>query len=225
MEYIKGEIFLETILKQIEKEKIIAIVRGVSNDKLIPLAQALYDGGIRLMECTYDSSGKVDDEEIAKNIEMLSTHFKDRICVGAGTVLTEKQVILTKNAGGKFIIYPDTNPLIIKKTKKEGLVSIPGALTPSEICTAKREGADYVKIFPVTTLGPGYIRDVLAPLSDCKLLAVGGVNEENMKDYFAAGVKGVGIGSNIVDKNAIAMNDFETITKRAKLYIDILQDL
>lgn len=210
------------VIKAIEKEKIITIVRGVSREKLIPLAQAMYDGGIRLIECTYDSSGKIMDDQTAENIKMLTEYFNGRMCVGAGTVLTEKQVILTKKAGGKFIISPDTNPSIIKKTKEEGLVSIPGALTPSEICTAKREGADFVKIFPVTALGPGYIRDVLAPLSNCKLLAVGGVNENNMKDYFAAGVMGVGIGSNIVDKKAIEKNDFEAITKHAKLYVDAL---
>ena len=213
---------MNKVIETIEKEKIITIVRGVKRDKLIPLAQAMYDGGIRLIECTYDSSGKVTDDKTAENIKMLAEYFEGRMFVGAGTVLTENQVALTKKAGGKFIISPDTNPLVIKKTKEEGLVSIPGALTPSEICIAKKEGADFVKIFPVTALGPGYIRDILAPLSDCKLLAVGGINEKNMIDYFTAGVSGIGIGSNIVDKKAIEKNDFEAITKHAKLYVDSL---
>ncbi|WP_143442559.1 bifunctional 4-hydroxy-2-oxoglutarate aldolase/2-dehydro-3-deoxy-phosphogluconate aldolase, partial [Klebsiella pneumoniae] len=93
--------------------------------------------------------GKINDEEIASGIEMLAEHFKGEMLVGAGTVLTERQVELTRKAGGKFIISPDTNPDIIKKTKEMGLVSIPGALTPSEIVTASRAGADFVKVFPV----------------------------------------------------------------------------
>ena len=212
----------EQVINKILKEKIITIVRGVSSDKLIPLAQAMYEGGIRLIECTYDASGKVKDEEIAANIKMLANHFAGKMYVGAGTVLTKKQVVLTKKAGGKFIISPDTNRAIIKKTKKEGLVSIPGAFTPTEICIAKRAGADFVKIFPVGAIGSKYVRDVLAPLSDCKLLAVGGINEKNMNEYFDAGVLGIGIGSGIIDKKAIEKNDFEAITNHAKLYTESL---
>ena len=208
----------EQVIKRIEKEKIITILRGVPSDKLIPLAKAMYKGGIRLIECTFDASGKTSDEEIAAKIKLLSEHFKGKMFVGAGTVLTKKQVVLTKKAGGMFIISPDTNPAVIKKTKKEGLVSIPGAFTPTEICTAKRAGADFVKLFPVGAIGSKYVQDVLAPLSDCKLLAVGGINENNMNEYFEAGVLGIGIGSGIVDKKAIENNDFETITQHAKLY-------
>lgn len=208
----------EQVIKRIEKEKIITILRGVPSDKLIPLAKAMYKGGIRLIECTFDASGKTSDEEIAAKIKLLSEHFKGKMFVGAGTVLTKKQVVLTKKAGGMFIISPDTNPAVIKKTKKEGLVSIPGAFTPTEICTAKRAGADFVKLFPVGAIGSKYVQDVLAPLSDCKLLAVGGINENNMNEYFEAGVLGIGIGSGIVDKKAIENNDFEAITQHAKLY-------
>ena len=92
-------------IKQIEENKIIVIVRGVAKEKLIPLAEAMYAGGIRIMECTYDATGKMPDEENAANIAMLAEHFGDRMVVGAGTVLTEKQVRLTKEAGGKFSRY------------------------------------------------------------------------------------------------------------------------
>lgn len=213
----------ENILLKIEEEKIIAIVRGVSKEKLIPLAQAMYDGGIRFIECTYDADGKTTDEEIASSIEMLAHHFDGKMYVGAGTVLTEKQVELTKKAGGKFIISPDTNPDIIRKTKEEGLVSIPGALTPSEIVIARNAGADFVKVFPVNALGSRYIKDVLAPLSNAKLLAVGGINENNMAEYFEAGALGIGIGSGIVNKKLISNNEFAEITKLAKLYTDTVK--
>ncbi len=209
---------MDTTIKKIQEDKIIVIVRGVSKEKIIPLARAMYEGGIRLIECTYDAGGVISDEETASNIEMLVKHFGQEMVVGAGTVLTQKQVELTKKAGGKFIISPDTNPEVIKKTKELGLVSIPGALTPTEIASANRFGADFIKIFPVGSMGCNYIKDVKAPLSNIKILAVGGVDENNMKNYFDAGACGVGIASGIVKKEMIDNNDFEGITALAKLY-------
>jgi len=209
---------MKNTIEQIEKNKVIVIVRGVEKEKLIPMCQAIYDGGLRLIECTYDASGKISDEEIADNIKMLADHFQGKMIVGAGTVLTEKQVDLTKKAGGKFIISPDTNPDIIKKTKEEELVSIPGALTPSEITLSNRSGADFVKIFPMDMMGVKYIKDLKAPLSHVKLLAVGGVTADNMKDYLVAGASGIGIGSGVVNKKLISENNFEEITKLARNY-------
>ncbi|MBE7052331.1 MAG: bifunctional 4-hydroxy-2-oxoglutarate aldolase/2-dehydro-3-deoxy-phosphogluconate aldolase [Ruminococcaceae bacterium] len=207
------------IIEQIEKYKIITIVRGVAKEKLIHLAEAMYEGGIRLVECTYDMKGNVSDEETASYIKMLSSHFGDKMVVGAGTVLTEKQVELTREAGGKFIISPDTNVNIIKKTKQQGLVSIPGALTPSEIAMADRAGADFVKVFPVNLLGgPSYIKTISAPLSNVRLLAVNGVSAGNMTEYLEAGACGVGIGSGVVNKAKIDAGDFKAITELAKLY-------
>lgn len=214
--------YMNETIKKIEKEKIITIVRGVSKEKIIPLAKAMYDGGIRLIECTYDASGLISDEETASNIEIIVKYFGQEMVVGAGTVLTEKQVELTKNAGGKFIISPDTNADVIKKTKELGLVSIPGALTPTEIASAGRFGADFVKIFPIGSMGYNYIKDVKAPLSNIKILAVGGVDENNMKDYLGAGACGIGIASGIVKKEMIDNNDFKGITALAKLYTSSL---
>lgn len=215
---------METVINTILKEKIITIVRGVSKEKLVPLVQAMYDGGIRLVECTYDASGKISDEEIASRIHSLVEYFGDKMTFGAGTVLTEKQVELTKKVGGKFIISPDTNPLVIQKTKELGLVSIPGALTPTEIATAKRYGADFVKVFPVDSVGCKYIKDIKAPLSNVRLLAVGGVDENNMQNYFEAGACGIGIGSGIVNKQLIEDEDYEGITKLALKYTNKLKE-
>lgn len=206
---------METVINTILKEKIITIVRGVPREKLIPLAEAMYNGGIRLIECTYDASGKISDEETASGIQSLVEHFKDKMTVGAGTVLTEAQVELTERAGGRFIISPDTNPAVIQRTKELGLVSIPGALTPTEIAAASRCGADFVKVFPVGSMGCNYIKDVKAPLSNVRILAVGGVDENNMQSYFAAGACGIGIGSGIVKKQMIENEDYEGITRLA----------
>lgn len=209
----------DELISKIETEKIIVIVRGIEKEKLIPLAESMYDGGIRLLEVTFDAMGVIGDEETAKNIELLVNHFGDRLSVGAGTVISEKQVELTKKAGGEFIISPDTYSGVIAKTREFEMVSMPGALTPSEIQAANRFGADFVKLFPVTNLGVDYVRAVKAPLSHIKLLAVGGINEKNMSEYLKAGVSGFGVGSNIVDKRLVCDNAFDKITKLAKMYI------
>ncbi len=212
----------DTVIETIEREKIISIIRGVDSDNLIPLAEAMYEGGIRLLEITYSADGSVSDEETAKNIEMLSRHFEGRMIIGAGTVITEKQVELTKKAGGKFIISPDTYESVIKKTRELDMVSMPGALTPSEIQSAHRYGADFVKLFPITNMGVEYVKAVKAPLSHIRLLAVGGINESNMADYLKAGVCGFGIGSNIVNKNLIDSGDYHTISELAKKYTKVI---
>ena len=209
-------------IELIEKSKIIVIVRGVAKDKLIPLAEAMYAGGIRVVECTYDATGKLPDEENAANIAMLAKHFGDRMAVGAGTVLTRKQVQLTKKAGGKFIISPDVNEEVIKETKALDLVSIPGAITPTEASAASRAGADFVKMFPIDFYGPRYLKTVATPLSHVRFLAVNGISEENMTEYLEAGACGVGVGSGIVNKKLIEAGDFAAITLLAKKYTDKL---
>ena len=213
----------EQIINTIEKDKIIVIVRGVEKEKLIPLAEAMYVGGIRLLEVTYSANGKVSDEETAENISILAKHFEGRMYIGAGTVLTEKQVELTAKVGGGFIISPDTCPEVIRKTRELGLVSMPGALTPSEMQIAHRNGADFVKLFPITSLGASYVKAVKAPLSHLKILAVGGVNENNIAEYLKAGINGFGLGSNIIDKKKIAENDWAGITNLAKKYVSLVK--
>lgn len=211
-----------TVINSVLENKIVVIVRGVAKEKLIPLAEAMYAGGIRLLEITYSANKSVSDEETSENIRALSEHFGDRMYIGAGTVLTESQVELTKNAGGKFIISPDVSESVIKKTVELGLVSMPGALTPTEITAAHRAGADFVKLFPITSLGIDYVKAVRAPLSHINLIAVGGVHDGNMKDYLKAGVCGFGIGSNIIDKKLIEAEDYDGITALAKKYVSAL---
>ena len=213
----------DKLIKSIENEKIIVILRGIASEKLIPLVEAMYSGGIRFLELTYSADGRVSDEKNAENIKMLSEHFKDKMNIGAGTVLNERQVELTKEAGGKFIISPDTNPCVIQRTKELGMVSIPGALTPSEIQVAHRSGADFVKLFPITNLGADYVKAIKAPLSHIRLLAVGGVNENNLSEYLRAGVCGFGIGSNIVSKKLVDENNYEEITELAKKYVSAVK--
>ena len=213
----------EKVIKAIEDNKIVTIVRGVESEKLIPLAEAMYEGGIRLLEITYSANGSISDEETAANIEKLSKHFEGRMFIGAGTVITEKQVELTKKAGGWFIISPDTYENVIKKTRELDMVSMPGALTPSEIQAAHRYGADFIKLFPITNMGIDYVKAVKAPLSHIKFLAVGGIDENNMADYLKAGVCGFGIGSNIINKKMVDANDFDGITQLAKKFTKVIE--
>lgn len=207
---------MNTIIDKILSEKVIMIVRGVQINKLIDLAEAMWRGGIRVMECTYDASGKIPDEEIARAIESLADHFGEKMLIGAGTVLTKRQVQLTADAGGNFIISPDTNEEIIQETKKLGLISIPGALTPSEATVAHRAGADFVKLFPISQLGAGYVKALCAPLSHIRFLAVGGVRSENLLDYLNNGACGIGMGLDNQDRQAISQNDFRWIEEHCR---------
>ncbi len=207
----------------IEKEKIIVIVRGVQKEDLIPLANAMYNAGIRLLEVTYDMSGKISDAQTAEHIQMLNDEFAGRMCIGAGTVTTAAQVRLTAEAGGKFIISPNIDADVIKATRELSMISIPGALTPTEAAYAHSLGAHFVKLFPVSSLGPEYVKAIKAPLSGIKLLAVGGIDDTNMADYLKAGVCGFGIGSNIVKKEYVSKKDYAAITQLAKKYISSLK--
>ena len=213
----------DQIIETVEREKLIVIVRGVERENLIPLAEAMYRGGVRLLELTFSADGRVSDEETASRIRMLAEHFEGRMLIGAGTVLSEKQVELTSLAGGGFIISPDVNECVIRKTRELGLVSMPGALTPTEIQTAHRAGADFVKLFPVGNMGTGYVKAVKAPLSHIKMLAVGGVDLGNIADYLKCGVCGFGISSGIIDKKMIAEKDFDGIAALAEKYVSIIQ--
>ena len=213
----------EQIIKLIEENKIIAIVRGVERENLIPLAKALYDAGIRFLELTYSADGKVSDEEMVDRVKMLVDEFDGKMYFGSGTVLSEKQVELTKKAGGTFIISPDTYENVIRKTRELEMVSIPGAFTPSEIQAAHRYGADFVKMFPMSNMGVSYLKAVKAPLSHIKLLVVGGVTLDNMGEFLDGGAAGFGIGTNFVDKKLIAEGRFDKITENAVKYVEAVK--
>lgn len=208
----------QDVINTIEREKIIVILRGFDYDELKNTVAAMREGGIRCCEVTYDSLGKITDEQTAEHIARLCIDFPDML-IGAGTVLKESQVELTKNAGGKFIISPDTNPDVIRKTVELELVSIPGALTPSEATLANRSGADFVKLFPNGEVKPTYLKALVAPLSHIKFLAVGGINAENLTDTLKMGAVGVGVATGIANKEYIKNGKFDEITKLARKFV------
>lgn len=209
----------ELIKEQIKENKLIAIVRGIDADRCIRVAQALYEGGFKLMEITYDQKRPESWEENAKTIGAVAKAMEGKMYVGAGTVTCTELVELTHKYGGQFIISPDTNEDVIRRTCELGMVSIPGALTPTEVMVAYRAGADFVKLFPAGNLGAGYVKAVKAPLSHVDMLVVGGVNENNLASFLAAGACGAGIGGNLVNKDWVNAGQYEKITEVARLMV------
>lgn len=209
----------QQLIEEIQESKIITILRGLDEQALVKTVEAMAKGGIRFAEVTFSATGEPSDETVAEYIRVLASRFAGRVHIGAGTVLTERQVALAANAGAEFIISPGTNPEIIRKTKSLGLVSIPGAFTPSEATAANRVGADFIKLFPNSEVKISYLKALAVPLSHIRFLAVGGVNDENLPEYLAAGAKGVGIATGIVNKKLIAAGDFEGITALAEKYV------
>lgn len=203
------------------QNKIVAIVRKVYGKELLSLAKALNEGGVKLIECTFDQQDPMCIEKTSEAIGMLCNNFGDDMMFGAGTVLSPSQVDAAYKAGARYIISPNVSERVINRTKQLGLVSIPGAMTPTEILTAHDLGADIVKLFPATTLGFKYIKDILAPITHVKLMATGGVNEENFGEYLSLGFAGAGISGRLSDKALIAAGDWNTITRRAEIFSDI----
>lgn len=206
-------------MKQINQfladHKIIAIVRGVNTD-LPQLAQALYDGGIRAMEFTFDPGCPDGWEKTSAAIRTVGSSMAGKMAVGAGTVTSTALVRLAFNAGAQFIISPDTNIDVIRAAKELGMASIPGAMTPTEIETAYLAGADFVKVFPASVLGPAYVKAVRGPLGYIPLMAVGGVSEKNIAAFLEAGCVGAGVGGNLVNKEWIAAGQWDRITALAR---------
>ena len=208
-----------TPLEYVLQRKIVAIVRGLSPEYLVRLGHAFEEGGIGLMEVTYNQKAPETWKDTAAGIEAVEKEFGDRVLVGAGTVITLEQVAMTYNAGGHYLVTPTTQPDIIRAGKALGLGLYPGALSPSEILSAYEAGADAVKVCPVSSLGPGYIKAVRAPLSHIPLMAVGGVNEKNAADYMKAGCVGLGVGGNLVNKEWIENGEWGKITALAKEFM------
>ncbi len=208
----------EAIIKDVETKKIIVIMRGFTVEQLLNSVEAMEKGGIGLVEVTFDQSGKECHAETANKIRMLKERFEGRVRIGAGTVMTEEQVQIAYEAGAEYIISPDCNEAVIRKTRELGMVSMPGCFTPTEAANAHRYGADFVKLFPNSEVKISYLKALAVPLSHIKFLAVGGVNADNMTEYFSAGAKGVGIATAIADKIAIGKGDYEKITELARRF-------
>ena len=205
------------VLKALAETRLVAIIRGMDPEICVRLAEAYAEGGIRLVEVTFDQTG--DPAKTIAAIKAIREGFAERLHVGAGTVLTDAQLEAVIDVGGEFMVTPSVNPRLIAKASAAGLVTMPGAFTPTEIVTAHEAGADIVKVFPVRALGPQYVKDVLAPLKHISLMAVGGVNPDNAADYLRAGCVGVGASGSLVNREWIAAGEWSKIAAEARRFI------
>jgi 2-dehydro-3-deoxyphosphogluconate aldolase / (4S)-4-hydroxy-2-oxoglutarate aldolase len=197
--------------------KIVAIVRGVRLEDTLPVVQALYDGGIRVVEITPNTPNAFE------LIEIIVKKFQEKMLIGAGTVLSTKEVKQAIGVGAKFIISPNLNAEVIKLTKKMGAISIPGAFTPSEIVNAYTLGADIIKVFPATN-GIEFIKNVKGPLPQIPLMPTGGVLLENIQDFKNLGVVAFGIGSALVDaKNEVNNQFLQELTHKAQQFVEAVK--
>jgi len=213
----------QTVISAIEEHKAFAIIRGISADKIRPTLNALYEGGIRLVEVTFDRKG--DAQNTIDALRILASEYDKKLIFGAGTVTTVEQVKQVKELGGQFIVSPDFNPEVIKATRDNGLVSLPGVMTPTEALQAHDAGADFIKLFPGGLLGPAYLQAICAPLSDLKFVAVGGVDSNNISDFAKAGAIGFGIGSNLVNNKLVENDQFDEIQQNALKYKQAIEQL
>ncbi len=204
------------IMEHVHQGRVIAIVRGLPTEYMLRLAQAFKEGGIGMMEVTFNQKAPETWKDTAAAISAVKKEFGGDMLTGAGTVITLEQLKIAADAGAQYLVTPTTDAEIIHTGKKQGLGMFPGALTPTEILTAYNAGADAVKVFPVGSLGAGYIKAVSAPLSHIPLMGVGGVNEKNAADFIKAGCCGVGVGGNLVNREWIAAGEWDKITALAK---------
>jgi 2-dehydro-3-deoxyphosphogluconate aldolase/(4S)-4-hydroxy-2-oxoglutarate aldolase len=203
----------DQLLAEILASGIVAVIRAQSKDQLPGLAAALLEGGVPAIEVTMSTP------KALAGIEALADSLGDRAIVGVGTVLDAHTARDAIAAGAQFVVSPVLDEEIIATTKRYGKISVPGAFTPTEILRAWTLGADVVKVFPSTSLGPQYLKDLLAPMPQLRLTPTGGVDLKNAPDWIKAGAACLGVGSSLVTKDALAKNDWPTVTATAKAFV------
>jgi 2-dehydro-3-deoxyphosphogluconate aldolase / (4S)-4-hydroxy-2-oxoglutarate aldolase len=202
------------VLRAVESTGVVAVIRLKEPDKLRAVVDALLEGGVQALEVTMTVPGAVG------LIESLARDLPGDFQLGAGTVLdaeTARQVIL---AGARFVVAPVLDVPTIELCHRYDVAALPGCFTPTEILRAWGAGADIVKVFPATALGPGFFKDVRGPLPQVRMMPTGGVSLTNAGEWIKAGAFAVGVGTAMLDAKAIAARDFATITRNARTIVD-----
>lgn len=207
---------MNQFVKEYSESKVIVVCRGIAEEEIVKVAQALYDGGIRFMEVPFNQADPSSFELTARKIKAVKEALGGKMHVGAGTVITMEQFEIAKQAGAEIIVSPTMEEDIITATKAAGLISMPGCTTPSEMTKAYKLGADLIKLFPASMVNLKVIKEIRVPLNHLPLVCFGGVSAENIKEVLATGVIGVGMASSILDKQALADKDYAKITALAK---------
>ena len=196
-------------LEYIRSEGIIAVIRMKDPDRLAKVVMAIREGGVKCIEITMTVPGAV--EIIAG---MVRTAPAD-VLVGAGTVTDKGTALEVIAAGSKFVVSPVFRPDVVSVARAAGVIAVPGCYTPTEILTAWEAGADLIKVFPSTSLGPKYFRDLSGPFPHIPLMPTGGVSIDNVGDWVKAGAVAVGIGGDLLDSKAIAEGRYDVLTEKA----------
>jgi 2-dehydro-3-deoxyphosphogluconate aldolase/(4S)-4-hydroxy-2-oxoglutarate aldolase len=198
------------VVGAIEECGVVAVIRMKEREKLRAVVDALGDGGVRALEVTMTVPGAID------LIGQLAPTLPRGFVLGAGTILDAETARLAMLAGAQFIVGPVFRPEVIAMCHRYDTAAMPGCFTPTEILAAWEAGADVVKVFPATALGPGFFKDVRGPLPQVKLMPTGGVTLDNAGDWIAAGAVAVGVGTALLDAKAIAAGDYGVITENAR---------
>ena len=207
---------MQAQIGDVRREMIISIVRGVPSGEIVPAARALLEGGVRFVEVAFVHDSPEGTENTLRSIELLEKQLGNEMYIGAGTVLTPGQAELARERGAGFVISPNTDTDVIRKTKELGMLSMPGAMTPTEAVTAWEAGADAVKLFPAGDLGASYMKALMAPLSHIFFAAVGGIGPGNIGDFYRIGIRCFGIGGSLVSRKLVSEGDFARITENAR---------
>jgi 2-dehydro-3-deoxyphosphogluconate aldolase/(4S)-4-hydroxy-2-oxoglutarate aldolase len=207
----------EQNLKTVGDAGVVAVIRANSKDQLVGITEALLAGGVPGIEVTMSTPKAIS------GIEMLADRFGDRAVIGVGTVIDAATARDAIAAGAQFVVCPIFDDSIVSTTRRYGKIMIPGAFTPTEILRAFSAGADVVKVFPSTVLGPQYFKDILAPLPQLRLTPTGGVDVKNAGDWIKAGAVFVGAGSSLVTKDALAKSDWAVVTANAKAFVEAIR--
>ena len=206
------------IVGEIERTGVVAIVRSDSADQLVEIVDALQAGGLTCIEITMTTPGALEA------IAAASQRFAGQCAIGVGTVLDPETARAAILAGARFVVSPIVDEPTIALCRRYSVASIPGAFTPTEIVRAWQAGADVVKVFPATKLGPSFFKDMRGPLPQIKLTPTGGVSVDNAGDFIRAGAVAVGVGSALVSKDLVKAGDFATLTARAEAFLQAVAD-
>lgn len=199
-------------LEHVARTRIIAILRGDLRGREVDLIHALVNGGITAIEVSTVTPG------FATCIANLQKAFSGQAAIGVGTALTADHLRAAAENGASFVVSPNTNPAIIDETKKLGMASFPGAYTPTEVVLAIEHGADAVKLFPAVSIGPAYVKALLGPLPNARLIPTGGIDPTNLSEFLDAGSFAVGIGSELIGKNEIEATNLDALEAKARRY-------
>ena len=200
--------------ERIERLGAVAVVRLHTTEAALRVADALYAGGVTALEIT------LTVPDAFSVIAAVLKRFGDHVCVGVGTVLAAETVRGAVDAGAQFVVSPVFRADVIAESHRLGVPAMPGAMTPTEMLTAHEGGADVVKLFPADTVGPAFVKSVLAPMPFLRVMPTGGVTPENVGLWLAAGAVAVGLGSSLVDASLVANGDWDAVTRRARRVAD-----